>query len=217
MSFEAVKHPQNFFRKLFAVIFMAVAVVLCLFSYTQNISKKILFLKWTEQIHFSFRPSFLSTLMAILIYASIVIRRRKLIFKNVYDTVITVLNILFCASFLSIFFGDKAWNIPLINISSQTIVYIAILASWICMSAIAGFIWMFLFIIAIPRIAAGNIAMGLYGVVYILSAFLSLGFQADNVGDAFSLLKSDFFSAAKHVAKDVDASVSSAKSAFKKW
>jgi hypothetical protein len=113
--------------------------------------------------------------------------------KSVPDVVVTILNILFCASFLSFFFGGNAWNIPIIHISSKSVVIIAIIASWICLPTIAGFIWLFLFVIAVPRMATGNSAMGWWGVVYIISAFMGFCLQTDTIGNVLPQLKREFF------------------------
>jgi hypothetical protein len=195
-------------RKFFAVIFMGITVALSFRVYKGEIQKKILWIiPWKDKAEFTMSPSLLTTLVAVLFYASVVIRRHKLILRDIYETVITVLNILFCASFIGLFISGEPWNIPLINLNSRTFLIIAIIFSWIGMSALAGFIWIFLFIVAIPRLATADILMGTYGVAYILCGFLSIGFQSTNIGETFNLLKNEYMGTASRIGQDVHSSI----------
>lgn len=211
------------FRKFLAIIFMAFPVLISFFvTFTVGIEKEagILWWKkqWTEQVSFSISPSFISTLAAILLYLSVVVRYRLKNFSNglfssVYELLIICLNILFCASFLEIFFPKEIWSIPFINISSQTFLLIAIILSWIGMRAIAGFVWIFLFILAVIRLAGLNVAMGNLGVAYILSAFVSMGLQLNDL-HILSSFKNDFIGGAAHqIGGDVGSSINMVKAA----
>ncbi|MDR2792548.1 MAG: hypothetical protein LBB61_02620 [Treponema sp.] len=75
------------------------------------------------------------------------------------------------------------------------------------MRAIAGFIWIFLFILAVGRIAGLNVAMGVLGVVYILSAFVSIGLQLKDSVNMLSSFKDDFIGAGHRVAGDIGSSI----------
>jgi hypothetical protein len=190
---------------------MGITVILSFKVYSGDIQKSFLFFKWAEHTEFTMSPSLLTTLVAILLYASVVMRRHKLIFKDLYDTVITILNILFCASFIGLFISGEPWPIPLININSRTFLIIAIIFSWIGISALAGFIWIFLFIVAIPRMATADILMGAYGVVYILSGFLSIGLQSTDIGETLKLFRHEFMGTASLIGQDVNSSINTIK------
>jgi hypothetical protein len=86
------------------------------------------------------------------------------------------------------------------------------------MAAIAGFIWIILFLLSAARIAVGNEAMGMWGTVYIMSAFLGIIFQLKQQSAGFlSSLKQDFLSnavrARNQVIGDMGASVQTVKNA----
>jgi hypothetical protein len=212
------KHGVNtlkilFNRKSLSLVFMAVPVFISFMTFTVEVEKKILWIfPQTETVSFSISPSFISTLTAIILYLSVVVRYRLKLFSDVYETLIICLNILFCASFLEMFFPKEIWNIPFINISSQSFLLGAVILSWIGMRAIAGFVWIFLFIIAATRIAGLNAAMGHLGAAYILSAFISIGLQLkDSVRMIYSF-KNDFIGVTRHVGGDIDSSINTIRS-----
>ena len=208
------KHKLVFNRRKMAVLFMAIAVFLSFLPHSQTIRNDFLFFHWKEKVAASIKPGLLSTLIAVVLYLSVVVRHRKKLFTDAYDTIITLLNILFCASFLTVFVNGKPWPIPFIKISSHSVLIVAIIMSWLGMSVFSGFIWIFLFLVAISRMATVDIAMGTAGVVYILSAFLSIGMQSDNIGDVFEEIKNGFFGTANRIKNDASSSISAAKSAI---
>jgi len=201
-------------KKKFAIIFMFIPVFMSItqvFSYT----KTFLWIPWTTTVY-SIAPSLLSSLAGIFLYLSIVVRGRIKLFSNAYETVIVSLNILFCASFLEFFFPKEPWNIPLINISSQSFLFLAVIFSWIGMRTFAGFIWLGLFFMTIPRFVGLNMAMGLWGVVYIMSAFVSIGLQLKDHVHLLSDLKNDFIGVSSRIAEDSKLAAVEAKKAAKK-
>jgi hypothetical protein len=202
-----------FNRKSLSVVFMAVPVFISFLTFTVEIEKKILWIfPLTETVSFSISPSLISTLAAIMLYLSVVVRYRLKLFSDVYETIIICLNILFCASFLEIFFPKEIWNIPFINISSQSFLLMAVILSWIGMRAIAGFVWIFLFVLAATRIAGLNAAMGRLGTAYILSAFISIGLQLKDSVRMISSFKNDFRGVTRHVGGDIASSINTIRS-----
>jgi hypothetical protein len=103
--------------------------------------------------------------------------------------------------------GDILWkgilSIPFINISSQSFLLVAVIFSWIGMRAIASFVWIFLFILAVTRIAGLNVAMDYLGVAYILSAFVSMGLQMKDSIHLISSFKNDFIGTANQIGGDI--------------
>jgi hypothetical protein len=200
------------FRQTLSIVFMAIPVLISFEPFRVVIEKTFLWVfHRTKEVPFSISPSLVSTLAAIMLYLSIIIRYNRKMFSDVYETIIICLNILFCASFMEIFFPKGIWNIPFINISSQSFLLIAIILSWVSMRAIAGFIWIFLFILAVTRIAGLNVAMGNLGVVYILSAFVSMGLQMGDSIKIISSFRNDFIGTAKHIGGDINSSKSFVK------
>jgi hypothetical protein len=210
------KHGKNIFGILFnrqsmSILFMIVPVLISFQTFSADIKKNILFIKWTEHNEYSISPSLISTLAGIMLYLSVVVRYRLKLFSNVHETIIICLNILFCASFLEIFCGKEIWSIPFINISAQSFLLITIILSWVVMRAIAGFAWMFLFILAVTRIVGLNVTMSYLGVIYILSAFVSIGLQLKDSVHMLSSFKNDFIGVAEHIGSDIDSSKSFVK------
>ena len=201
-------------KKKAAIVFMFIPVFI---AFTQTFTHtRTIFIFFRQTTNYSIAPSFVSVLAGILLYLSIVVRGRVKIFSNAYETVVVVLNILFCASFLEIFFPKEPWFIPFINISSQSFLLAAIVLSWIGMRTLAGFIWIGLFLLALSRIVGLNMAMGNAGVVYIISAFVSIGLQLKDHVHLLSDFKNDFIGGSSRIAEDAKLSISEAKKAAKK-
>jgi len=204
-----IVNVHSFFNKdFFAIIFMAIAVFLSFQTYYKPF---LIFFKWKITI----KPNLQSLIMAILLYSSVVIRRIGFSkFATPKGFIITILNVMFCASFLNVFFPSKPWILPFINISSQSFLWVAIGLSWLGMSAIAGFVWIGLFILAIFRLGDVNIAMGTAGIVYILSAFGSIGIQLSGINNIKYImedLRIDFLTSGRHLSGDINSSVSFTK------
>jgi len=201
-------------KKKAAIVFMAIPVFISFtqeFEYTKNF---LFFFRSTKT--YSITPSFISSVAGIFLYLSIVVRGRIKIFSNAYETVVVVLNVLFCASFLEMFFPKEPWKIPFINISSQSLLLMAIVLSWIGMRTLTGFIWIGLFLMALSRIVGLNMALGIWGVVYIMSAFVSIGLQLNDHIQLLSDFKNDFLGISSRIAEDAKLSISATKKAAKK-
>jgi hypothetical protein len=156
-------------RHLPAIVCMAIA---CLLS----------FIPWhMGKVVFSIMPSMLSTMIAIGLYSAVIIRIKGLqnSFNNASETILSCLTILFCASFISFFCGETKIQILWfkIFISGKILLTIAVLLSWVGMAAVAGLVWIFLFILAGARLLIGDAAMGFWGNIYALSGFLGIVFQ----------------------------------------
>lgn len=203
-------------KNITPIICMAIPFLLSLLPWTYNVKEV-----------FTIRPSMLSTLMAAALYSAVIIRLKGLAnsFKSPSDTILSLLTVLFCASFLSYFCGDTTIDFPGpvkdLYIPGKTLLLIAIAASWLGISAVAGFIWIFLFILSAVRIAEGDTAMGIWGAVYILSAFVGIILQLKQQNAGFrASLQQDFISASarmkRQVVNDMGASVQSVKNAVVK-
>lgn len=152
-----------------AIIFLSIA---CFLS----------FIPWyLGNITFILKPSMFSTMLAVGLYSAVIIRLKGFqnSFNNAADTVLSLLTILFCASFLNFFIGDVNIQILWFNlfISGKLILAVAFLLSWLGVSFIVNIVWIVLFVLAAARILLGDAAMGIWGIVYVLSAFLGIIFQ----------------------------------------
>ena len=155
-----------------AIIFMSIAILLS-------------FIPWyTEsgKIEFSLKPSMFSTLLGIALYSAVILRVKGLhnSFNSFSQGLLSILTIIFCSSFLNFFVGDikiTIFGIKALVISGKAILALGIIFSWLGMSAIVGFVWVILFILAVSRLILGDAVMGFWGNIYVLSAFLGIVFQ----------------------------------------
>lgn len=133
----------------------------------------------TERQYLTIMPTMLSVIYAICLHGILFARNIGKYFETGLAILLTALNILWTASFITIFISNETFNIPFLNIpiGSQVLVFIAIVLSLISMRAIAGYIWIILAVLAVFRLSAINEAMGLWGVGYILCAYISIGIQ----------------------------------------
>ena len=164
-----VKTGKKSRMNIAAIIFLSISCFLSLFSWYQG------------NVTFIIRPSMFSVLLAIGLYSAVIIRLKGLqnCFNNATDTILSCLTILFCSSFLNFFTGDMEIQILWfeIFISGKLLLTVAFLLSWLGVALVAKFVWIALFILAAARILIGDAAMGIWGVVYVLSAFLGIVFQ----------------------------------------
>lgn len=161
------------------------------------------------------RPDAMSTIFSILIYMGIVLRGDWESFKRPSYLILMVLNIIFISSFLGALISSEKIKIFFIptSLTPQTLVVFCVVASWLCMRAIAGFSWIILFFASFGNLAETNLQLGWLGSVYILCAFLSMGMQFANGYLAINMsdLKRDFFASANTIKGDVNASIETTK------
>jgi hypothetical protein len=122
----------------------------------------------------SLKPSMISTLLAIGLYSALVIRLKGLhnSFCSFSDTVLSLLTILFCSSFINFFLNDNIGKIILL---------VSLLLSWLGLKFIAGIVWIVLIAFVGTRVMIVNAAMGVWGSIYILSAFVGIVLQLKQV------------------------------------
>jgi len=172
----------------------------------------------------SLAPGLTSSLMAIALYSAYIIRLKGLrnSFSNTPDIVLICLTIFFCASFLTLFLGDVPINYPFSKkvafiINGKLLVCLAVIFSWLCMSAVAGVVWILVFLFALTRMFAVDNAMKFWGVVYVISAFLGIiSMLKQESPYLLKSLRSDILGigthSAKRIRRDINASADTVKS-----
>jgi len=116
-----VKVIKNYRMNGVAIICMLTA---CFFS----------FIPWHNGFFvFELKPSMISTLLAIGLYSAVIIRLKGLhnSFCTFSDTVLSLLTILFCSSFINFFLNDNTGKIILL---------VSLLLSWLGLKFIAGIV-----------------------------------------------------------------------------
>jgi hypothetical protein len=115
---------------------------------------------------------------------------------------------------MSVFVGKIDTPIPFINIDSTVFLGLAIVLSFIGMRSIAGIVWIVLFCMAVLRMVTISDAMGLWGVIYILSAFIGIYAQKKDMGMVFGELKAEFFGSATKIRSDAQSATNTIGSAI---
>jgi len=178
----SVKQTRNI--KL-AILFSSIACFFSLFNWFTDAGTVL-----------SIRPSLISVMAAIAIYSAAIIRARGLdnSFNSFLEGLQSILTIWLCATFVGFFIGPLSFQIPLpggwfaqrimglpealvIPIPSSFILLLAILLSWLGIPQIARFAWVALFVLAGVRILVADVAMGIWGAMYMLTAFLGIVFM----------------------------------------
>ena len=219
---KEMKPSKKLFFLIFSCIFMLIPVLLSFKIYETDVQHVILWLiKYKETISVDISPSMISTIVAIALYSSLIVRglvqlnlkteKRLVIFL---ELILICLNILFISSFLKLIIDSKPIEGLPFNISSSAILAFAVVVSWIGMKSIAGYVWVLLFIMSITRMTNVDYSMGVVGAFYVLSAFISILFQfiPNNSFSKFGqALMSDFKSTRVVVQEDLSAAKETTK------
>lgn len=199
------------------VFLMIVPVVISCLPFKSEISKTY-FWFFTHKIEkdISVQATLLTAISAVFIYSSYLVRynffKRETGEQVFFSVVQTIVNIWAIAGVCSMFVGNQVWNVPLLNINSQTCLLLIILLSWIGAKSISGFLWIILVMVGISHITEISTAMGIYGALYVVTFFISLLLQmADTVHLAD--FKNDFCSITEKTGQKIRSDVEAGKKA----
>lgn len=181
--------------KLLAILSLVISASLCLFSYT---SRKLFFF----QVDVSIRPSLISGITSIVMLAPLYARGILGWSKSVYGVLVFVLLSTVYAGIIEIAIGGKT-GIP------EYLVAAAAMLSWLGMRGVAGFSWILAFAACLFSIIETNGAMGFYGFIFIMTAFLGCLFHsglgpADFLRDITEEFHIRTESVGKRIATDTD-------------
>ena len=162
------KPDRRTYKSIIAFIFMLIPILLSLINW-KNRHDTI-----------SISPDYISTLYGVLIYAAFIVR-----FKGVQRTVSSWIDILFCvfnillfATFIKTILVTKTINIlglTEINISTNVLLPVAIVLSWLGLKVISLVCMAVITIIALFNITALNVAMGsIFGPLYVICSFIGI-------------------------------------------
>ena len=171
-------------QRLLSLVFLGLAGFMSFLTY----SKYVEGLLWGGEMEtLSFTPGFISTIIAIGLITPLYLRN---IFKwntSVYSIVSFILILLVFSSFvqLSLLGGNDS--------KIQAALAIAILLSWVGLSAIAGMSWVIVLGAGIYTVIINDITMGGYGYLYIMFGFLGLILHSKlNPGELLQSIKDEY-------------------------
>ena len=180
---------SDFLGILLMIIPFTISII---FNDSVEESHYFLFIQLSYSIrNINIHPNLLSTLCAVLFYASLIIRyegvfRAKNLFEALVSILRTFLNCWVLSSLVSISLfpaSNSTGNLTIIgflNNPQSTLLIIALLLSWLGMKAIAGFSWVLFIVAAWRHVLEINSSMGMLGAVFILTLALSLFLQIKN-------------------------------------
>lgn len=137
---------------------------------------------------FTFRPSLLTTSMALILVAPLYLRRIFKWKRSVYSFIFFFLTVLVSSSFIELAVGGNESNkLMWILLSS------AIILSWIGIRSIAGLSWLLVMTLGIYFAIDHSRIMGFWGFVYTVSAFIGFLFHSGlNPGEFFYEIKREY-------------------------
>lgn len=143
--------------KLMSLLFLTIAASLCFLTYTKTSF-------WVYKSRFSIEPKFISAAIALAMLAPLYARGILTWSKSVYGLISLILFWLVFAGLVEIAMGANTWGYYLLGA--------AVLLSWLGMQGVAGFAWSLAFAASVYALVSTNVSMGVYGAVYLISAFL---------------------------------------------
>lgn len=171
-------------QRLLSLIFLGLAGFMSFLTYTKYVEGMI----WGGEMEtLSFTPTFISTIIAIALITPLYLRN---IFKwntSIYSIMSFILILLVFSSFvqLSLLGGNDS--------KMQAALAIAILLSWVGLSAIAGISWIIVLGAGVYTVIINNITMGVYGYLYIMFGFLGLILHSKlNPGELMQSMKEEY-------------------------
>lgn len=191
------------FSEIAVIVLLIASLVIAFWASNTILKSKFDFLPFVHSV--SIVPKLLSTMTSIVIFCGLFLRYNKDMFSSIGRTIICALDILFMASFTSVFVGDKVGYAFLIG---------GVIMTWFGMRSVSGFIWIVLCICAIPRMIVINNKMGFLGALYVLLAFLAF------MGEVFWIkminfdvknIVQDFAGVQKRVQGDMQSSIDMTK------
>ena len=185
--------------EIIGIAIQIIPFVICFLTFTED--KNLLFFKWTNEV--TIRPGLLSSLFALIFYGILSIRMNLFRKENWMDGILSsfamLLNVGVIASLFSVFVS-KDFSLMGIDYAGIYILVIGIILTFLSMRTIAGYVFFLFLIIGVIRLISIDIAMGLWGFLYIAMMGISLFLQIPDLKD-FSNLLYEFKGATAQIAK----------------
>ena len=160
-------------------------------------------------------PSFISTLVAIILIAPLYARNILKWNKSFYTLISLILFLMLFGSLVELAMGGNGLN-------SQVVQYLllsAVILSWLGMKAIAGGSWLLLFPAIAISIIHNNTAMGFYGFIYVASGFIGILLHSElNPANLVKGIKEEFSGSQEiqnAIKSDVNQTINTIKSVIK--
>lgn len=160
---ETELSPEN--QRLLSLIFLAIAGVMSFQEYVH--------VRWLWDYRLTFKPGLISTSLAIAMLAPLYLRGILRWNRSIYTTVFFILVLLVFASFVELALGGNQRGQ-----FTTAAIGVAVVLSWLGIKQVAGCCWILALATGLYSAISNNQAMGFYGYIYMLCAFLGLAFHA---------------------------------------
>jgi hypothetical protein len=152
-------------QRLISIVFLGIAAVMSFQDYVH--------VRRLWDYHLSFRPTLISTGLAVVMMAPLYLRGILQWNRSIYTTISAMLILLVFASFIELAMGGNGRaDITTTGIGA------AIVLSWLGMKEVAGGCWMVPLAVGLYSAYYNSNAMGFYGYIYIACSFLGLVFHS---------------------------------------
>lgn len=193
-------------QRALSIIFLIISVSMAFMTY----SREGMFFDSKLEIF----PSFISTLIAIILIAPLYARNILKWNKSFYTLISLILFLLLFGSLVELAMGGNGLNSQVI----QYLLLTAVILSWLGMKAIAGGSWLLLFPAIAISIVNNNTAMGFYGFIYVASGFIGILLHSElNPANLVKGFKEEFVAtegAQTQIKNEINQTVETIKSAI---
>ena len=191
-------------QKGLSLVFLVISVSMAFMTY----SRQGIFYDTNLEIF----PSFISTLVAIILIAPLYARNILKWNKSFYTLISLILFLLLFGSLVELAMGGNGLNSEVV----QYLLLSAIILSWLGMKAIAGASWLLLFPAIAISIINNNAAMGFYELIYVASGFIGILLHSElNPANLVKGVKEEFMNSEEiqsAIKSDVNQTINTIKS-----
>lgn len=139
----------------------------------------------------SIQPTLITTMISIFFFGGYIIRNVNVILNDFIKIIFCILNLIFFSGFIAMFSNKKT---NFLGFSSQSILLLLVISMWIGLKSLLRYIILAFITSSVCFIGQINDAMGFFGALYILFAFLSFCIQIyTNILPNTSNINHDFF------------------------
>ena len=187
-------------------IFLSISFILLIISICFNFCKWVYDYKifgykiYSEELNIN--PSFLTTLISILLFGGYILRNAEDIINDPRKIIFSILDLLFFSGFIAMFSNG---NTNILGFSSQSVLFFTVILIHVGMKSILRYIILIFIASSFLFISKVNEAMGIWGSIYILCAFCSFIIQVyTNILPEIKITKDDYFSKMKENKENSD-------------
>jgi len=166
--------------RMLSLIFLLISGVMSFFKYTH--------IGWLWDTDLTFKPGFISSILAICLLSPLYMRGVLKWNKSIYTLISLVLIMMVFSSFLELAMGGNEKSTIVISL-----VVVSIVLSWLGIKAVAGVSWILVLMAAIYSVLVNNLALGFFGFLYVSSGFIGLILHSGlNPGQMLNEIKGEF-------------------------